>query len=187
MFLPAITRSTRFSTTSSTLIDNKFINKPHNLLVSGILITDISDHLQIFYISSELSHKNSTKYLTKTIRMTSSEDIANLKNELSEIDWTLLERCQDPNAAYETFLNIFTDIYNKNVLISTKTVRCYDNHHKPWISNGIIKSIKFKNSLYKIYLCYRSPEAKLKFNTYKNKLTSTICFAEKTYYSNKFE
>ena len=94
MFLPAITRPTRFGTTSSTLIDNIFINKPHNLLVSGILITDISDHLQIFYISSELFHKNSTKFLTKTIRMKSSENIANLKNELSEIDWTLLERCK---------------------------------------------------------------------------------------------
>ena len=122
MFLPTITRPTRFGTTSSTLIDNIFINKPHNLLVSGILITDISDHLPIFYISSELFQKNSTQFLTKTIRMTSSENIANFKNELSEIDWTLLERCQDPNAAYDTFLNIFTDIYNKNLPISTKII-----------------------------------------------------------------
>ena len=98
MFLPAITRPTRFGITSSTLIDI-FINKPHTLLVSGILITDISDHFPIFNISSELFHKNSTQFLTKTIRMTSSQNIANLKNKLSEIDWTLLERCQDPNAA----------------------------------------------------------------------------------------
>ena len=34
-FIPFITRPTRFRTSSSTLIDNIFTNKPQNLLISG--------------------------------------------------------------------------------------------------------------------------------------------------------
>ena len=44
-FVPLITKPTRFGNKSSTLIDNKFTNKCHNSDSSGLLITDISDHL----------------------------------------------------------------------------------------------------------------------------------------------
>ena len=53
-----ITRLTRFGKTSSTLIDNIFTNKFNYNAVSGLLITDISDHLPrnkgIDAISSEI-------------------------------------------------------------------------------------------------------------------------------------
>ena len=45
-----ITRPTRFGKTSSTLIDNIFTNKCNYNAMSGLLITDISDHLPIIYI-----------------------------------------------------------------------------------------------------------------------------------------
>ena len=44
-------RPTRFGDSSSSLIDNIFTNKPDDTSVAGILISDISDHLPIFYIS----------------------------------------------------------------------------------------------------------------------------------------
>ena len=46
-----ITWPTRFGKTSSTLIDNIFTNKCNYNAVSVLLITGISDHLPIFYIS----------------------------------------------------------------------------------------------------------------------------------------
>ena len=49
--VPLITKPTRFTSDSSTLIDNIFTNMPNNVMLSGILITDISDHLPVFYIS----------------------------------------------------------------------------------------------------------------------------------------
>ena len=46
--VPIITKPTRFTSGSSTLIDNIFTNKPNNVMLLGILITDISDHLPVF-------------------------------------------------------------------------------------------------------------------------------------------
>ena len=42
-----ITRPTWFGANSSTSIDI-FVNKPHEYLLSGVLISDIFDHLPIF-------------------------------------------------------------------------------------------------------------------------------------------
>ena len=46
-----ITKSTSFSYTSPTLIDNILTNKCSNSASSGLLIADISEHLPMFYIS----------------------------------------------------------------------------------------------------------------------------------------
>ena len=49
--MPLISSPRRFGATSSTLIDNIFVNKPHESLLSGVLISDISDNLPIFCVS----------------------------------------------------------------------------------------------------------------------------------------
>ena len=52
-FYPSITKPTRITTKSATLIDNIFTNS-HTKQTAGILVTDISDHLPIF-LSTNLS------------------------------------------------------------------------------------------------------------------------------------
>jgi hypothetical protein len=54
LFKPVITRPTHFTTSSSTPIDNILTNKPHDSLLSGILISDVSDNLPIFYMSHDI-------------------------------------------------------------------------------------------------------------------------------------
>jgi hypothetical protein len=46
--MPLITTPTQFGKTSSSLIYNIFTNKPNDASLSGILISDVSDHLQYF-------------------------------------------------------------------------------------------------------------------------------------------
>ena len=48
MFFPLITRPTRITSNTATLIDNIFTNNLNNLSVSGLMFCDISDHLPIF-------------------------------------------------------------------------------------------------------------------------------------------
>ena len=52
-FLPLITRPTRITATSATLIDNIFTNNFDNITqsVHGIYVTDISDHYLVFCIN----------------------------------------------------------------------------------------------------------------------------------------
>ena len=52
-FLPLISRPTRITNRSATLIDNIFTNNHDNLncSLSGILVADVSDHSPIFHIN----------------------------------------------------------------------------------------------------------------------------------------
>ena len=51
--------------------------------------------------------------------------------------------------------------------------------YKPWISKGLMKSIKRKNKLYKQFLQSRNPVIESKYKTYKNKLTHSIRIAKR--------
>jgi len=55
---------------------------------------------------------------------------------------------------------------------------------KPWITQAIIKSTKWKNYLYKNWLLKKNNVALEKYKNYKNKLTGLIRSAEKLYYEN---
>ena len=64
-FFPLISRPTRITSNTASLIDNIFTNDVTNCAVSGLLFTDISDHLPIFSISNECqTSSRKTQWLT---------------------------------------------------------------------------------------------------------------------------
>ena len=70
MFSPLITRPTRITSNTATLIDNIFTNHHDNLAFSGLLFTDISDHLPIFCILYEQHiDTNYDKYIFIAIKV----------------------------------------------------------------------------------------------------------------------
>ena len=62
MFFPLITRPTRITSNTATLIDNIFTTNVNNLSVSGLMFCDISDHLPIFTLLLD-QNKNLNKLL----------------------------------------------------------------------------------------------------------------------------
>jgi hypothetical protein len=57
-FFPLITRPTRITSHTATLIDNIFTNHFHHHSISGLLFTDISDHLPVFSICFNENNSN---------------------------------------------------------------------------------------------------------------------------------
>ena len=47
-FMPMITKATRITNHSATLIDHIYTNSPEKIIKSGICLADISDHLPCF-------------------------------------------------------------------------------------------------------------------------------------------
>ena len=59
--LPVITKPTRVSTTSATLIDNIFVSKRlQHCINSGVIITDISDHFPCILNVSDFNQCSKT-------------------------------------------------------------------------------------------------------------------------------
>lgn len=171
--IPKITRPSRITEHSATLIDNIFTNDIENGTVSGLLINDISDHLPIFIVTNVKNRNNESEKSEYYKRMRSAENLKAFKADLKEQAWNNIYETTDINAAYEHFWKIFTSLYNKNCPLQKCTIN-YKNNMTPWITTGLRKACRKKNKLYKVFICKRTKEAEIRYKQYKNKLVSIM-------------
>ena len=181
-----ISRPTRITSNPAALIDNIFTNDPSNCSASGLLFTDIPDHLPIFTILCDHC-KNTSKNIYVTFRDKNANNIAAFKTERQTANWDDVAGHRDPNSAYENFWSKYIASYDKcSPLKKVKARNGYFN--KPWFSKGLLKSIKRKNILYKRYLCNRSSDREKQYKKYyRNKLTCSLRAAKRIYYAKKLE
>ena len=139
--LPVISRHTRFSTESSTLIDNICINKPNESLKSGILLCDITDHLPIFYISPTGIKDTLPNYVTISTKSITDDNILKFKDALQSSDWSDINGSVSADQPYQTIYNKYLKIFEQIMHIMQRKVKAYSNLNKPWIRSGILKSI----------------------------------------------
>ena len=96
-FLPLITRPTKITNCSATLIDNIFTNHVENLEYStqGLLVTEVSDHYPIFHINSKSSITESEIYFTKRIFRKRNKHA--FQKASDEIDWSEIYEASSTN------------------------------------------------------------------------------------------
>ena len=193
-FFLKITLPTRLSKKRATLIDNFYCNLENSLIESksGIVLKSLSDHLP--YFTSIKSKTTCGKKKTIEIYNENDESIAQIKQELNSID---LCAClnNDPNADpcknFDTFNSVLLRIKEKYLSRRIVKFRKYKHRANPWISKGIIKSIKFRDKLYKKLKqtdqstsMYETLKTNLK--SYNSILKRSIYLAKRQYYSGRF-
>ena len=114
---PLITKPTRVTTSSATLIDYIFSN---NIDISyghtqGILCTSMSDHFAIFHIAGNMS----TSKLTPPVSLKLTRDMRRkffdkFSAEMPKINWNNLFFINDAQSAFSTFHKMLSDAYNKS-------------------------------------------------------------------------
>ena len=184
MFFPLITRPTRITSHSATLIDNIFVNQFFDSSRSGLLFTDISDHLPIFFIHFDSSFSAPTE--TALVRDINQVNTAKFLSQLVTIDWSQFVTLDDTNNAYNSFLKQYSKIYDSCFPMKKVKVSNY-RLSKPWLSKGLLKSIRTKNKLYKQYLSNQSPLYETGYKKYKNKLNHSLRIAKRLYYEKKID
>ena len=93
----------------------------------------------------------------------------------------------DANAAYNGFLQKYTEFYNKSFLIRFCQGKNPKTLHNPWFTTGILKSIKTNSRLYKLILRKPSHERESSYKSFRNKLTCLVRIARKHYHDNKLD
>lgn len=151
-FFPRITLPTRFSEHRGTLIDNFLCKLSEGSLnsTSGILINQISDHLPCFIcMDCILTRDTVPKFITITQK---SPDSLN-KFRLELINSNIYDKLNknidgNPNENY----NILEEIILNTMIkcLPTKTIKYNKHKYKKssWITQGIIRSITFRDKLY---------------------------------------
>ncbi len=188
-FYPLIDKPTRVTTKSCTLIDNIFTNILDHKITPGVLYNDITDHFPIYQILNPDINKVNNDKIKNNIyyykRKLNTNNISALGVELSQTNWNDVLQSNSANESYNCFITKFTDLYNKHLpLVKTKINK--RKEAKPWITTGIIKSIKTRNKLYKQFLKHPNETNKNKYVNHRNKLTHIIRISCKQYYLNKF-
>ena len=182
--IPSITKPTRISSRSATLIDNIFSNNLQDENVfTGLLYTDISDHFPIFHIDYSNTMNTSEKIFTK--RIVSDDNVRNFSAAICNQSWDELYTMNDAQEAYTYFHNIFSRIYNDSFPL--KELKSGYKTRKPWLSDGMKKQIKIKNKLYKRSRKSGNPEDEKLYKTFRNRLNSNLVRTEREHYQKLLE
>ena len=180
--LPCITKPTRVTAKSASLIDNIFCNGVlyDDHAFTGILYTDISDHFPVFYFDGTSQTKNPSLYFKK--RTFSEQNIAQFSLKLRARDWSDLLTCNDPELAYTVFSDTITELFD--TCFPLRTVKHGYKTRKPWLTEGLKKSIKRKNKLYHRKQKSKNEEHVQLYKQYRNKLNKLLHLAEQQHYDN---
>ena len=155
--IPSITRPTRITNSSATLIDNIFVNNYFvRSLRSQIIINDISDHLPICTVieNVNIGVKEKRKFVTRKI---TKHKMKLIQNELQCINWNnyLEKNCYDPND-----VNCLTDSIHgkkcenidKHAPLKEIIVNIGKLKSEPWMTPGLKRSSQKLKKLYRLYL-----------------------------------
>ena len=183
-FWPLITRPTRVTSSSATLIDNIFTNNIALKMscVNGIVINDITDHFPIFHICKDVVINEEEKIIFKR-NFTHKAQLL-FTSLLQDVDWSCILNESDTNKAYAMFVHVYSDIYNKAFPKTRAKIKYY--HRKPWLTEVLKNSIRQKNKLFKLSKRYPVVDSIVKYKTYRSTLNKLLKRGEKLYYQDLF-
>jgi Reverse transcriptase (RNA-dependent DNA polymerase)/Endonuclease-reverse transcriptase len=188
--LPCITKPTRITDVSSTLLDNFFINLSKIRSKSAIIYSDVSDHLPIILNINVNTKKDrrTPMIVDSSKRVFTLENTNVFKAMLDDVDWNFLSDCRDnPNELYEAFFTKYLTIFEK--CFPTKSTRPQKRNAPRviWMTKGLVASCNKKSKLLKKYKLSGSAVDRKIFVKYRNKLKSIIKKAEKDFYGQKLD
>ena len=124
-----------------------FTNIFNESLKKGIIKSNLSDHLPIFFSISTSKFPQNSSPLKLKKHFFNESNLASSKNQISNINWDILNSNQcSANSLYETFLNIFSEIYDVNFPLNEIEMKP-KNLKTSWFSKGLKKYSKTKQRL----------------------------------------
>ena len=148
-----------------------------------LFLRDIPDHFPIIYIDKATDNKNPPKYLKK--RIFSQESLGLFSDLLQNNDWSDVLSSNNPQDAFQMFSDCYRDAYDKCFPLST--IKCGYRTRKPWLSEGLKRSIQTKNKLYHRKQKSKRLEHETICKKYRNKLNKLLLLVEKKHYEQRLE
>ena len=173
---PHIIQPTRIvDNAKPSLVDNIFFNSIEYETKSGNITSKISDHMPNFIILENLarpqdykSDQDTEKRLTKFNPQKFIVDIKGL--DLSNT----LKQHNNVNHSYDVFHDLFIKVINNHAPVKTLSKKEIKMQKKPWISNGILKSITKRNKYYSNFMRTNDSLWYHRYKMYRDKINHLI-------------
>ena len=144
-FIPLITKPTRVTTHSATLIDHMYTNDITSTYNSGIVINDVADHFGTFCLFHGKMKKSIPAKQKK--RSFNSNNIETFQTKLRETDFSEIVNIECPNIAYNTFLRLYLIAFNDSFPLRDVNVRSKYIRREPWFTPDLLASSLTKAKL----------------------------------------
>ena len=163
--IPCITRPTRITKNSATLIDNIIVSTEYiGKISSKILMEDISDHLPSYVkLNNILENKLEPKRIES--RCMKPKNLIALRKHLTTVKWEHYLN-SDIDVMFDTVHSVITESINTYLPKTVKTISPKQQIRKPWITKGILKSITYSKKLYRKIL--RKDSNTIEYKNYVN-------------------
>ena len=167
------------------------INSQENAYTSGNLTTSISDHLPQFTIIETLLSDTLVKKDVKTLKRDSSKfHRDNFIRDLKSVNWSVATQ-NNPNIDLENFMLIINNLLDKHAPFKEQAKRKEKLRFKPWITKGILTSIKQRDKIHKEMIKAKNSQTKqLKLSLYKkyrNIIVDLLKKSKESHYRKYFE
>ena len=189
-FRPLILQPTRVTNRSFTLIDNIFINDISCSSSGGNLTSSISDHF------SQFCHLDILQNYGSSAKVKYSRDWRNFNKqrfayELSKHTWTDVTLPEiNSNISTKNFFENINTLLDELAPIKRLTKKEKGLIERPWITSGILISMRDRDRLYSDYLKEKDAASKQTifqlYKTKRNMVTALIRTSKKDYYTNYF-
>ena len=164
-------------------------------MTGGIFLHTMSDHYP-YFVSCNLFANHSTMKRPKYIKKRVNDKLAyvSLLTDFCRSDIVndmITDPYTDPNINYEILENHVTRLKNKHLPLKTVKLKKHKHRGSKWISRGVIRSIKYRDKLYReLKRTDRSsrdyPELQIQLKTYNSLLKCTIKEAKQLYFNEQF-
>ena len=134
----------------------------------------------MLHISSDNTVNESKITFNKVIKKIDYEKLVELGNT---VEWNTILNFNDPQVAVNYLIKKLVEIINKSEISNTHTTRFIKLN--PWITNGIIISIKTRDKLKKALKKNNSAQKLAEYKQYRNKLINVIKLTKNEYYQKK--
>ena len=195
LLVPLILLPTKVNSKNDTLIDNIFTNQLNPETITGNLTVNFSDgHLPSFAIFPKPNQRHLPKkhnLFTRKINFNDEVKKQNFLCDLAAIDMdTEVIVANDPSKSMDNLLQKTDKLLDVYYPLEKLTKKEFKQTIKPWITAGILNSIKRKNELFRKYMKCKNNTVRdnihNEYKSLKNRITNLIQISKKNYYTRYF-
>ena len=165
--IPTVTKPTRITRSSATLLDNIIVGKDYHNFVANIAISDISDHLPVVMTSYQpkLYKKQPLKITTRVLN---DENCHRIVESIKQLDWAQLLEDKSTNEAYACFHQKTQETLDEICPVKQIKIRPSKILRDPWMTPGLLKCNQKQKTLYKRHIANPSHyPTQEKYKTYR--------------------
>ena len=187
-FVQVINRPTRITDHSATLIDHIYTNQVHNMITSGVITYDFSDHLGT-YVTISLDDDICTRDSDDNYEFAkfNDENLATFKTLIHDHCWDDVLNETDTQLKYDKFISEYTEMYNSAFPKTNARRKHQRTNPKPWILPWLEEACHRKNLAYFKFVHEPTTENETNYENLKAFANKHTKIAKRKYYKRYFE